>query len=175
MSTQPSQSAVLFLPSLLWCTVVYRLHLCGPDNAVSLIILCQKRALIMGRYPHWPLLLLTLSLHISLRLTSSLLNHHSVKSWMTNKALWCGILIQNIKYSDFFHSFMSMVFLMFENHQLWVSITTSTRLTSEPIYLSMTGLFQNNACITESPNLGYHLQSLFVFGVHKVLLLFWLN
>lgn len=49
-----SQSAVLLCSSLMWCVVVYRLHLCGPDNAVSLIILCQKTVLIMGHYPHRP-------------------------------------------------------------------------------------------------------------------------
>lgn len=66
---QLSQSAGHFCPSLMWCAVVYRLHLCGPDNTVSLIILCQKRVLIMGCNPHWTLLLLTLSLYISLNLT----------------------------------------------------------------------------------------------------------
>lgn len=63
------QSAVLFCSSLMWCVLVYRLHLCGPDNAVSLIILCRKTVLIMGHYPQRPLLLLKLSLNISLNLT----------------------------------------------------------------------------------------------------------
>lgn len=59
-----TQSAVLFCPS---CGVLWSIgSICGPDIAASLIILCQKRVLIMGYNPHWLLLLLTLSLYISL-------------------------------------------------------------------------------------------------------------
>lgn len=46
-------STFLSYSSLMWCAVVYRLHLCGPDSEVSFIILCHKAVLIMGHYPHW--------------------------------------------------------------------------------------------------------------------------
>lgn len=109
VSTQPCQSAVLFCSSLLWCAVVYRLHLCGPDNAVSLIILCQKTVLIMGHYPHWPRLLLT-SLSVSLNHCLCNKKRAILNDKLTNVA---GNI--STKYKTkwlFFHSLISTVFMM---------------------------------------------------------------
>lgn len=48
-TVQQGDKSRFFFLSLMWW--LYRLCLCGPDNAVGLIILCQRRALIMGCYP----------------------------------------------------------------------------------------------------------------------------
>lgn len=119
---QPRQCAVRICSRLARCAAVYRFHLCGPDNAASLITLCQKTLLIMGRLsPLAPLLLRTLSLYLSFHLTKSL----------PLSQVWPETSTQNIAFFVLFFLFLTLIdmiscscfsamFFMFLTHCLTV-------------------------------------------------------